>query len=102
MHTYQGKQKLYVRQIFKHVWTFYISVHLLGPMPHSQRNLKWKKQPKGVANRNRALEWIMQNASLGVFYFADDDNTYDSKIFELIRFIGQFDPLSIFSLKQVE
>ena len=71
-------------------------------MPHFQRNLKLKKQPKGVANRNRALEWIMQNASLGVFYFADDDNTYDSKIFELIRFIRQFDPLSIFSLKQVE
>lgn len=27
----------------------------------------------------------MENATEGVFYFADDDNTYDSRIFDLIR-----------------
>ena len=64
---------------------FLCAVHLLGPMPSKQKSLKWKKQPKGVANRNRALEWIMENATEGVFYFADDDNTYDARIFELIR-----------------
>ena len=54
-------------------------------MATQHKNLEWKKQPKGVSNRNRALEWIMENATEGVFYFADDDNTYDSRIFDLIR-----------------
>ena len=66
-------------------FVFVSAVQLLGPMPPEQKNLQWKKQPKGVTNRNRALEWIMENATEGVFYFADDDNTYDSRIFDLIR-----------------
>ena len=40
-------------------------------------------QPRGVSNRNAALRWIHENASAnGVFYFADDDNTYDLKLFQ--------------------
>ena len=54
-------------------------------MTTHHKQMEWKKQPKGVSNRNRALEWIMENATEGVFYFADDDNTYDSRIFDLIR-----------------
>ena len=54
-------------------------------MSQQHKLMQWKKQPKGVANRNRALQWIMENTTEGVFYFADDDNTYDSRIFELIR-----------------
>ena len=54
-------------------------------MTAKDKKLQWKKQPKGVTNRNRGLQWIMENATDGVFYFADDDNTYDSSIFELIR-----------------
>ena len=60
-------------------------MHLAGPMSQQHKLMQWKKQPKGVANRNRALQWIMENTTEGVFYFADDDNTYDSRIFELIR-----------------
>ena len=41
-----------------------------------------KSKPKGVSNRNRGLQWLRQNASDGVFYFADDDNSYDLTLFE--------------------
>ena len=46
--------------------------------------------PKGVANRNAAMKWIYEHVQeisddSGAFYFADDDNTYDIRIFEEIR-----------------
>ena len=45
--------------------------------------LKIHKNPRGVSNRNRALEWIYLNADdRGVVYFADDDNTYDLRVFQ--------------------
>lgn len=56
---------------------------LSAPMPN-----KYKKKvvkPRGVSNRNRGLQWIRKNATEGVFYFADDDNTYDLEIFEQMR-----------------
>lgn len=43
-------------------------------------------KPRGVSNRNRGLAWIRINAKDGVFYFADDDNTYDLEIFEQMRY----------------
>lgn len=43
-------------------------------------------KPRGVSNRNRGLAWIRKNASDGVFYFADDDNTYDLEIFDQMRY----------------
>jgi hypothetical protein len=46
---------------------------------------KNKVKPRGVSNRNRGLEWIRANASDGVLYFADDDNTYDLDIFDEVR-----------------
>lgn len=48
-------------------------------MPNKYK--KNKVKPRGVSNRNRGLDWIRANASDGVFYFADDDNTYDLQIF---------------------
>lgn len=56
----------------------------IAPMPS-----KYKKKlvkPRGVSNRNRGLEWIRKNATEGVFYFADDDNTYDLEIFNQMRY----------------
>lgn len=50
-------------------------------MPESYKNKKGAK-PRGVSNRNRGLEWLRANAKSGVFYFADDDNTYDIRLFE--------------------
>lgn len=52
-------------------------------MPAKYR--KNKVKPRGVSNRNRGLEWIRSNASDGVLYFADDDNTYDLDIFDEVR-----------------
>ena len=50
-------------------------------MPEQYRKKRGAK-PKGVAQRNRGLQWLRANATTGVFYFADDDNTYDVSIFE--------------------
>ena len=41
-------------------------------------------KPRGVSNRNAALEFIRRNINSGVFYFADDDNTYDYRLFEQV------------------
>lgn len=57
---------------------------LPAPMPS-----KYKKKivkPRGVSNRNRGLEWIRKNATSGVLYFADDDNSYDVDIFNQMRY----------------
>ncbi|XP_055714265.1 galactosylgalactosylxylosylprotein 3-beta-glucuronosyltransferase P [Phlebotomus papatasi] len=59
-------------------------VHLVAAMPEKFR--KNKVKPRGVSNRNRGLKWIRANATDGVFYFADDDNTYDVSLFEQIRY----------------
>lgn len=41
---------------------------------------------RGVFNRRAALDWIRTYAEpSGVIYFADDDNSYDVRIFEEIR-----------------
>lgn len=58
--------------------------HLTAPMP--DRFKKRTVKPRGVSNRNRGLAWIRKNATEGVFYFADDDNTYDLEIFHQMRF----------------
>lgn len=58
--------------------------HLTAPMPEKYKQKKGAK-PRGVSNRNRGLQWIRANATNGVFYFADDDNTYDIALFDEIR-----------------
>lgn len=59
--------------------------HMIAPMPDKYKHNKVK--PRGVANRNRGLKWIRENASEGVFYFADDDNTYDIAIFDQVSLV---------------
>jgi beta-1,3-glucuronyltransferase len=54
-------------------------------MPESFKKRKGPK-PRGVSNRNRGLEWLRANAKDGVFYFADDDNTYDIRLFEEVNY----------------
>ncbi|XP_015599315.1 galactosylgalactosylxylosylprotein 3-beta-glucuronosyltransferase P isoform X2 [Cephus cinctus] len=58
--------------------------HLIAPMPDKYK-LKTGAKPRGVSNRNRGLQWLRSNATNGVFYFADDDNTYDIALFDEIR-----------------
>ena len=46
----------------------------------------WSK-PRGVYQRNLALSWLRENHRVGdpgVVYFADDDNTYTSQLFDEI------------------
>lgn len=62
-----------------------LNKNIVAPMPEVYKNRKGAK-PRGVSNRNRGLEWLRANATTGVFYFADDDNTYDLKIFEEVSF----------------
>ncbi|XP_067011270.2 galactosylgalactosylxylosylprotein 3-beta-glucuronosyltransferase I [Anabrus simplex] len=74
---------------------------LRSGIPHTQlvaaTPKKWKlkekdanwKYPRGVIQRNRALEWLRENLDAnrdkGVVYFADDDNAYSLEIFEEMR-----------------
>lgn len=45
--------------------------------------------PKGVLQRNEGLRWLRTNAEHldpnGIVYFADDDNTYDLRLFDEMR-----------------
>lgn len=54
-------------------------------MPEIYKKRKKGPKPRGVSNRNRGLTWIRENARDGVFYFADDDNTYDLQLFKEVR-----------------
>ncbi|XP_043203840.1 galactosylgalactosylxylosylprotein 3-beta-glucuronosyltransferase 1-like, partial [Amphibalanus amphitrite] len=58
-------------------------VHLLGepaPVPAKKPRF-WGRIPRGVTNRNTGLRWLRKYAASGVVYFADDDNTYDIRLF---------------------
>ena len=50
------------------------------------KNEKRRSKPRGVVQRNVGLQWIRNNIdphrTPGVVYFADDDNTYDRRIFD--------------------
>ncbi|XP_018025195.1 galactosylgalactosylxylosylprotein 3-beta-glucuronosyltransferase P isoform X2 [Hyalella azteca] len=59
-------------------------VYLIARMPAKFQKLK--NPPRGVANRRKALEWLRKHAKKGgAFYFADDDNTYDTRLLDEIR-----------------
>lgn len=48
-------------------------------------------KPRGVYQRNIGINWIRENVdsekTQGVVYFADDDNTYDRRIFDEVSCI---------------
>ena len=64
-------------------------VHLTEVTPDDQiiqpDEKTWSK-PRGVFQRNKGLAWLRDNQQHidlnGVVYFADDDNTYDIRLFE--------------------
>lgn len=58
-----------------------LNTFITAPMPPQYKNKTKGPKPRGVSNRNKAIEWIRANARTGVFYFADDDNTYDLELF---------------------
>ena len=67
--------------------TRHLSVHLATSNQTFSDGKANKNTPKGVFCRNTALEWLIENnCQTGVFYFADDDNTYDTEVFnELVN-----------------
>ena len=68
-------------------------VHLSEKTPDDQivqpNEKSWSKS-RGVFQRNKALAWLRDNQSIldtnGVVYFADDDNTYDIRLFEEVYY----------------
>lgn len=66
-----------------------IYTHLNARTPdilRRHRNEIRRLKPRGVVQRNLGIEWLRKNIdphrTPGVAYFADDDNTYDSRIFD--------------------
>lgn len=54
------------------------TTHLTAVTPAYHKKYRFR----GVFQRNTALKWIENNVrNDGVFYFADDDNTYDAELF---------------------
>ena len=63
-------------------YTCHVQTIIAAEMPKKYRKQKGPK-PRGVAGRNEAIRWIVENVEGdGVMYFADDDNTYDLRLFE--------------------
>ncbi|XP_038074654.1 galactosylgalactosylxylosylprotein 3-beta-glucuronosyltransferase 3-like [Patiria miniata] len=69
----------------------YTHLNCRTPEPHrmGENDPNWLK-PRGVEQRNTAIDWLLENVDAnknpGVVYFADDDNTYDLRIFEEMRY----------------
>ncbi|GLH15504.1 Galactosylgalactosylxylosylprotein 3-beta-glucuronosyltransferase [Gryllus bimaculatus] len=64
---------------------------LTAPTPKEwklrEKDPNWKK-PRGVLQRNRALQWLRENLKpkdKAVIYFADDDNVYSLELFDEMR-----------------
>ena len=68
-------------------------VHLVKKTPPEYKTKltdpNWLK-PRGVLQRNEGLKWLRDNRHSidhkGVVYFADDDNTYDIRLFDEMRY----------------
>lgn len=82
----------FVRRL-KNEFDFHTITQLHEPTPKEFKlksgEASWS-HPKGIWQRNKALEWIRDNlVDLdldGVVYFADDDNTYDLELFNEMRY----------------
>ena len=58
--------------------------HLVSPQPAMYRTAKLRYNPRGVSSRRAGLHWLLNRTWQGVVYFGDDDNTYDTRLFEQI------------------
>jgi hypothetical protein len=80
------KTKL-VEQFLKTSGLKYTHLNIRTPdMLRKQKGDFRRFKPRGVYQRNVGIQWLRDNVdpddTPGVVYFADDDNTYDSRIFE--------------------
>ena len=84
---YQNWYFFSVVQLLERIRPSLPNVYLLSPMPDVYKKKDEYHLPKGVSNRNKALEWILQfGVDDAVAYFADDDNTYDLRLFHEVIF----------------
>lgn len=65
----------------------HLNIRTRNELIRGENEPRWLKN-RGVEQRNLAIEWIRDNFDPqnrdGVVYFADDDNTYDLRIFEMV------------------
>lgn len=68
------------------IGTTHLAVETPPDMKLKSDDPHWSK-PRGVYQRNAAIQWLRDQKlrEQGVVYFADDDNTYSSELFEAIR-----------------
>lgn len=75
------------------LYTFkYTHLNALTPSNYKlgKNDPNWIK-PRGVEQRNAALNWIRKNVNSsqsGVIFFADDDNTYSVKLFDEVNILN--------------
>lgn len=66
----------------------HLNVRTPVEMRRGRNKPRWTKS-RGVEQRNTGLQWLRNNINAnetkGVVYFADDDNTYDIRLFEEVR-----------------
>lgn len=66
----------------------HLAIRTREQLRRNENDPRWLKA-RGVEQRNLGLKWIRDHFDVrtmrGVVYFADDDNTYDLKIFQQVR-----------------
>lgn len=84
-----GKKTKLVSQLLEDSGLLF--THLAAATPPNYKlgrnDPNWKK-PRGVEQRNAALQWLRENrrpTDKGIVFFADDDNTYSIKLFHEVR-----------------
>lgn len=80
-----GKKTKLVARLLEDSGLLYTHLAAVTPPNYKlgRNDPNWKK-PRGVEQRNAALQWLRENRRLtdkGIVFFADDDNTYSIKLF---------------------
>ena len=81
-----------VKRLLNHFGLKYTHLNVRTPMEmrRGRNKPRWTKS-RGVEQRNLGLQWVRNNVKAnqtkGVLYFADDDNTYDIRIFDEVRMV---------------
>ncbi|XP_050599400.1 galactosylgalactosylxylosylprotein 3-beta-glucuronosyltransferase I isoform X2 [Bombus affinis] len=90
-----GKKTKLVARLLEDSGLLYTHLAAVTPPNYKlgRNDPNWKK-PRGVEQRNAALQWLRENrrpTDKGIVFFADDDNTYSIKLFhemEKIQKVG--------------
>lgn len=84
-----------VKRLLNHFGIRYTHLNVRTPveMRIGRNKPRWTKS-RGTEQRNLGLEWIRDNMkpneTNGVVYFADDDNTYDLRLFDEVTAFSSF------------